>query len=251
MDAFRRIFGLGPKKQALPEPVTIFEREDGTARVRMIPDASAGAALARNALVNILGADNLPPGFGMQPMIEVKGADGKYVPVSGSKGIQPDMQTQMAYLQSFQETGIVGPQPVNPDGSMAAQTGGMETQVQPGQTGAAAPMLTFGPMPMMPQGGFPFIMGGQAQLPYSMGMVQGEARPDTKVKAGKGAGPAGTTPPTQQQALPQVLPFGIPQGPQMGLIDPMMTANIVRQMFPTTMGGVLPIAPTAQFGGGK
>lgn len=256
MDVFRRIFGLGPKKQAMPDPVTIFTREDGTARVRMVPDASPNAALARNALTNILGADNIPPGFGMGPVIEVKGKDGKWTPVSGSSGMQPGLEAQMGYLQSFQETGIVGPQPVNPEGSMAAQTGGLGDMAgpQPGATGAQQPMLTYGPMPIMPGGGYPFFMGGQSPVPFATSALETGPEQAAPVKPGKNSGaqqPGGPQIPQGAPGLSAIMPLGMPQMPQAGMLDPMMAMNIVRQMLPQTMGGAMQIAPTAQFGGGK
>ena len=254
MDVFRRIFGLGPKKQAMPDPVTVFTREDGTARVRMVPDASPNAALARNALVNILGADNVPPGFGMGPVIEVKGADGAWTPVSGSKGMQPGIETQIGYLQSFQETGVVGPQPVNPEGSMAAGQGGLEVAIGPqpgGQTGATQPMLTYGPMPMMPGGGYPFFMGGPSQVPYAVNALETGAEQAPPVKPGKGSAaqqPVGPQLPQVAPGLSAIMPLGMPQAPQAGLL-PMLPQGVMGLV--ANAHQFMQVAPTAKFGGGK
>lgn len=253
MDTFRRIFGLGPKKQAMPDPVTVFTRDDGTARVRMVPDASPNAALARNALINILGADNVPPGFGMGPVIEVKGKDGAWTPVSGSKGMQPGIETQMGYLQSFQETGIVGPQPVNPDGSMAAQSGGLgETaSPQPGASVATQPMLTYGPAPMMPGGGYPFFMGGQTQVPFAVSALETGAEQAPPVKPGKASGgqqPGGPQIPQGAPWLPAIMPLGMPQMPQAGLLQ-MMPQGVMGMV--ANAHQFMQVAPTAKFGGGK
>ena len=133
MEMLRRMFGLGPKKRDDPAPYTLFTNEGGDVRVQMGYDKSGAGAMARHNFGMILGWDNVPADIGMQPVIEVKDVDA-WVPISGSKGPQPDLQTQMNFLQGWTETGIIGPQPINPEGSMAT---GADEFLAP----AAAPVM--------------------------------------------------------------------------------------------------------------
>lgn len=119
MDTFRRIFGLGPKQMQPRPSFTQSMTEDGKERVQMYEDLSATAQGARHNFSMIYGASNLPPTFGMRSVIEVKNDKGEWQPVSGDLRNVPDMDTQMAFLQSWRESGIIGPQAVNPDGSLS------------------------------------------------------------------------------------------------------------------------------------
>ena len=92
---------------------------DGKARIRVTQDTSMSAVAARWNASQIYGAANLPDNFTTRRVIEVQGSDGAWVPVTGAKNAIPDTETQVAAFQSWRETGIIGPQPVNKAGSEA------------------------------------------------------------------------------------------------------------------------------------
>jgi hypothetical protein len=144
--AIARIFGRGRQPQE-QKPFVQFTSEDGETRLTYHPDTSAGAVAVRHNQAAIYGADHVSPNVGMRAVIEVRDPKtGEFVPVTGSRSMVPDTDTQMAALTSFKETGIIGPQRVNPNGSMA--TGGESAVSAPsaGQTaGGTAGGLTFGP----------------------------------------------------------------------------------------------------------
>jgi hypothetical protein len=127
-----------------------FTAEDGETRLTYHPDTSAGAAAVRHNQAAIYGADHVSPNVGMRAVIEVRDPKtGEFVPVTGSRSMVPDTDTQMAALTSFKETGIIGPQRVNQSGSMSATNGGGGSAVtapSAGDTvGGTAGGLTFGP----------------------------------------------------------------------------------------------------------
>lgn len=111
MSVFRRILGMGPAAVKTPESYVSFTSESGDTRMRMVPDMSANAIASRYNQQMIYGKDNVPPEFGMKGVIEVKGEDGKFQPVTGSRRGVPNMEAQMAALSNYQETGVIGPAP--------------------------------------------------------------------------------------------------------------------------------------------
>lgn len=196
MDMLRRMFGLGPARRDAPPPQTMFTNEAGDVRVQMQFDQSGMGAMARHNFGMILGWDNVPANIGMVPVIEVK-QDGKWQPVSGSTGPQPNLQTQMNFLQGWTETGIIGPQPVNEEGTMATQT---ELYEQAPATVEPTPPLALPPAyapynPLQPSanGTGPYSMGGPAvMLPSPIGppnlgaVIQGPPQPKKGGTAGDG-----------------------------------------------------------------
>lgn len=106
MNPLRLMFGLGPAPMKARPDIITSTSEDGQRRVVMRDDPEAFAA--RFNAEQIYGAANVPPSFGMAPVIEVRGADGQWTPVSGTRAFIPDTDTQIAMLQSFRETGKLG-----------------------------------------------------------------------------------------------------------------------------------------------
>ena len=107
----RRILGL-PDKNTQParSAFTYATNKEGTQRVQMYEDTSMSAIAARHNANAIYGETG--PMFGMKSVIEVKQADGSWVPVSGSTKGVPGMETQIAMLQNYNETGKLGWQPL-------------------------------------------------------------------------------------------------------------------------------------------
>ena len=213
MDMLRRMFGLGPACCDNPPDQTMFTNESGNVRVQMKFDQSGMGAMVRHNFGQILGWDNVPDNIGMVPVIEVQ-QDGKWQPVSGSNGAQPNLQTQMNFLQGWTETGIIGPQPINPEGSMATSTELYE-QPQVAQTPAQpAPPLALPPAyapysPLLPgQNAIgPYTMGVPAiQMPGVIGppnlgaVIQGPPQPAGTGGPVGGQPPAGSTPPAAPAA---------------------------------------------------
>ena len=209
MDMLRRMFGLGPARRDNPPDQTMFTNESGNVRVQMKFDQSGMGAMVRHNFGQILGWDNVPDNIGMVPVIEVQ-QDGKWQPVSGSNGAQPNLQTQMNFLQGWTETGIIGPQPINPEGSMATSTELYE-QPQVAQTPAQpAPPLALPPAyapysPLLPgQNAIgPYTMGVPAiQMPGVIGppnlgaIIQGPPNPGGPMGMVGAQPPAGLTAPT-------------------------------------------------------
>lgn len=156
MDAFRLMFGFGPKKQQQRAPRMQAVNETGTERVMLYDDTSSTAVAARHNMAAIYGAANVPDTFAMRPVVEVKDAAGKWVPVSGQNDATPDVETQIAYLRNYRETGEIGVTPVAPDeivgqsgalpgaeqvGGGAAGQGGQPQGMQQLSYGTAMPML--------------------------------------------------------------------------------------------------------------
>lgn len=131
MDAFRRIFGLGPAKQPARPSFVEYTAPDGSARLRMVEDTSWQAVAARHNFAAIYGAANMPPNFGMRGVIEVPDGNGAWVPVSGTTNFVPDMDAQLGFLQSYYQTGQIGVQPIAADGSMATGQGLPEGERSP------------------------------------------------------------------------------------------------------------------------
>lgn len=132
MNALRRIFGLGPAAMPKRPDHIEYMTDNGSTRLRYVEDTTASAIAARHNFSMIYGAANLPANFGMRGVIEVKQNDGVWAPVSGTSAFVPDMESQMAALQAYKETGIIGAQPVNAQGTLAG-TGGTDGEA----TGAA------------------------------------------------------------------------------------------------------------------
>lgn len=135
MSVFRRILGMGPEAIKTPESYVSFTSESGDTRMRMVPDMSANAISARYNQQMIYGKNNVPPEFGMKGVIEVKGDDGKFQPVTGSRRGVPNMEAQMAALSNYQETGVIGPAPQQDTGSTGstAPSSSQRPQARPAQ----------------------------------------------------------------------------------------------------------------------
>ena len=122
MDMFRRIFGLG-KPFREPRPSEILA--SGTdARLVLHESRDPVDIGARENFAMLYGRANLPPHFAMQGVIEVQDGGGNWVPVTGNDFRGVSMEAQTAALQSFRETGIIGPQPINESGSMQIEQSG-------------------------------------------------------------------------------------------------------------------------------
>lgn len=153
MSVWNRIFGTRNKSPVpAPSGFTAYTNEDAGERLSWVPDQSASAIAARHNFAAIYGANNMPPNFGLRPVIEVRDGTGAWVPVSGNTRAVPDLETQEAYLASYRESGIIGPQAVGEGGSMglpspAGLTGPAPTEQSGSTTGAGASgaMLSFGP----------------------------------------------------------------------------------------------------------
>jgi len=116
MEMLRRIFGAGPARRQ-PRP-DIVQMEGPDARFVYRETVNPVAIAARENFAMLYGRDNLPPHMAMDGVIEVRGPQGNWTPVTGSTGFNLGMEAQVAALQSFRETGIIGPQAVNTSGSM-------------------------------------------------------------------------------------------------------------------------------------
>ena len=140
MNALRRIFGLGPAAMPKRPDHIEYMTDNGSTRLRYVDDTTASAIAARHNFSMIYGAANLPANFGMRGVIEVKQNDGVWTPVSGTSAFVPDMESQMAALQAYKETGIIGAQPVNAQGTLAGPGGtdGEATGAAGGGGGGAA-----------------------------------------------------------------------------------------------------------------
>ena len=130
MSAFRRIIGMGPAPLKTPESYIAFNSKDGNERLRMVADTSASAIAGRYNQQMIYGKNNMPPEFAMRGVIEVKGQDGEWTPVTGSRRGVPNMEAQMAALSSFRENGVVGPapRPADAGASTSAASGTVDKQ---------------------------------------------------------------------------------------------------------------------------
>lgn len=121
MNPFRRIFGLGPSRMAARPDEVYYDNGNGE-RILMADATSADAIAARHNFAAIYGADNMPANFAKQGVIQVQ-KDGQWTNVNGTSLVPGSMQTQTAALQSYRETGIIGPQPVNEQGNMQPSSG--------------------------------------------------------------------------------------------------------------------------------
>ena len=140
MDMLRRIFGLGPG-QRTPRPDYI-QAQGEDARLRMRESTNPVDIALRENFAAIFGRGNLPPQLGMEGVIEVQGPQG-WTPVLGSEYTGMSMEAQTAALQSFRETGIIGPQAINTSGSMQID----EVLLDPANTGGALTGPAGGPVP--------------------------------------------------------------------------------------------------------
>lgn len=110
MNPFRRIFGLGPSRMASQPAEVVYDNGHGT-RLLAAQDTSANAVAARHNFAAIYGADNMPAGFTRKGVVQVQDGSGQWQNVSGQDMLVPDMNTQIAALQAYEKTGIIGPQP--------------------------------------------------------------------------------------------------------------------------------------------
>lgn len=150
MNPLRLILGMGPPPMQPRADVVYQESEDGQRRVVFRDDPNPAAMAARFNSERIYGAANTSPMLGMSPMIEVRGADGQWTPVSGSSAYIPDMDTQVAMLQSYEQTGKLGIVAPGKD-SIAGEAGPlvsaptvaqhMDVITAPNQAGASAQKL--------------------------------------------------------------------------------------------------------------
>ena len=116
-DVIRRILGLNPAPMRVQqEPIEYSVNKEGTQRVMMYPDTSANAMAARFNQQQIYG--QVAPVFGMKPVIEVRQADGSWIPVTGKRDFVPSMDAQIQMLQGYNETGKLGFQPLQLSGDV-------------------------------------------------------------------------------------------------------------------------------------
>jgi hypothetical protein len=142
MDVLRRMFGLGPAPQNRPDQI-ISTGPDARLVLRQSENPTRVAAAANFAA--LFGQANTPVGMGMDHIIEVQDANGNWTPVTGQNVASMPMDAQVAALQSFRETGVIGPTALNPAGSMAvgAIEGGLsEGGTTPTTASSAAPELS-------------------------------------------------------------------------------------------------------------
>ena len=127
----RRILGL-PDRNSAPAraPFTYATNKEGTQRVQMYEDTSMNAIAARHNANALYGETG--PMFGMKSVIEVKQADGSWIPVSGSTKGVPGMETQISMLANYNKTGKLGWQPLE------LGTDASGTAIADAGTGAAA-----------------------------------------------------------------------------------------------------------------
>lgn len=141
MSVFNRIFGGEQRNPTTrQEPYIHFTNKDNTERLRMVPDTSQSAVAARHSMTMIYGANSMPKDFAMRGVVEVKDpTTGQFVPVTGNSRAVPDMDAQIASLQSFRESGIIGPQPINADGSNALASTAVDRALAGDPAAPAAP----------------------------------------------------------------------------------------------------------------
>jgi|GEM_PF-6303153 len=133
MDMFRRIFGLGKPYREPRQSEILASGTD--ARLVLHESRDPVDIGARENFAMLYGRGNLPPHFAMQGVIEVQDDGGNWVPVTGNDYRGISMEAQTAALQSFRETGIIGPQPINENGSMQIPESGQAI----GGTGVTGP----------------------------------------------------------------------------------------------------------------
>ncbi len=213
----RRILGL-PDKNTQParSAFTYATNKEGTQRVQMYEDTSMNAIAARHNANAIYGETG--PMFGMKSVIEVKQADGSWVPVSGSTKGVPGMETQIAMLQNYNETGKLGWQPLELGTDAAgtaiadAGTGAAAGAKKPGDQhppvlgskraevgGATKPATTAAPAQTTP------LIATQLKLPWNSPNTSGQmlAAGFDKMLGNKQLGPRisnGQTPRAEQQS---------------------------------------------------
>lgn len=143
---FRRIFGLGPSRQAAKPAEVYYDNGQGT-RMIMAQDTSAEAVAARHNFAAIYGEANMPSSFTMKPVVQVFDK-GEWQNVTGRSYVPGDIATQLGALQAYQATGIIGPQPFRENGAMATANGVI---------GRSSPS-NFGPAGSRSAGGDPLAM---------------------------------------------------------------------------------------------
>jgi hypothetical protein len=161
----RRILGLPDRNTAPPRaPVTYAANKDGTQRVQMYEDMTMGAIAAKHSAREIFG--EVGPMFGMKSVIEVKQADGSWSPVTGSKKGVPDMETQIAMLQNYNETGKLGHQPLEL-GKEEGAVGQAGKEAQMGGKTPHAQRAEGGDKGAAPAAGAAPLIAAQLKLPWS------------------------------------------------------------------------------------
>lgn len=108
-----RILGVGrtarsQSSQAGGNDGVIYENASEGVRLRRVQDTSMNAVAARHNAAMIYGSANISPEFTMRNLIEVRGADGSWSPVTGRNRAQPNLEAQIAALDTWRETGRTG-----------------------------------------------------------------------------------------------------------------------------------------------
>ena len=105
-----------------PDPYVRFTNDEEGVRVVSMRDTSMNAVAARHNAAAIYGRGAVSRDFGRRSVIEVRGPDGNWAPVSGRNRQIPDMQAQTAFLQNFRETGKIGVHPLERSDGTAGQS---------------------------------------------------------------------------------------------------------------------------------
>lgn len=176
MGLFDSIIGTRKRRHNVPESYIRATNKEDTERTLMVADRTQNAMAARHNMQLIYGKENVPPEFGMRPVIQVRdeAKDGAWTTVTGSNRGIPDTDTQLAALASFRESGIIGTQPINAEGSNSAPQTAMVSGTTSGTASTsntagsndtdvplAAPKLGYGLTPL--ESG---IIGKNGELAY-------------------------------------------------------------------------------------
>lgn len=124
-----RILGVGRNARnpaSSPAESVIYENEEEGVRLRRVQDTSMNAIAARHNASLIYGAANVGPEFTMRNLIEVRDEEGNWSPVTGRNRAQPGLETQIAALNTWRETGQIGQ-----IGGSGESTGGSRPQQRP------------------------------------------------------------------------------------------------------------------------
>lgn len=125
---FRRIFGLGPDRLASRPDEVLYDNGKGV-RMLAVDDTTAEGVAARHNFEAIYGEGNVPEMFGRRNVIQVN-KDGAWQNVTGMRTQPAQFDAQIAALQSYETTGVIGPQPTNQRGPNTTPSG---------QIGSASP----------------------------------------------------------------------------------------------------------------
>ena len=119
-----------------------FTSPEDDRRVIMQPDTNMNAVAARWNATQIYGAQNVPRNFGMRRVIQVRDPNnnGEWTNVTGRGLSPPEFGAQVAALQSFEESGVIGPQPAAPS-SPSGPGAPLDAVGLQGSGGAVAPVL--------------------------------------------------------------------------------------------------------------